>query len=230
MELVEIAVFRSGFGSKFGIPRQSGLAASLTGRVELRRDLRSEAALRGLDGFSHVWLIWGFSANPHAPKGLTVRPPRLGGNVRMGVFATRSPFRPNPIGLSLVEIEQIRTEADKGPVIFVKGADLMDGTPVYDIKPYLPYTDCRPDARAGFAEEDPADALLEVNIPDTLAAAFSASEGQTALKALEEVLALDPRPAVQAARTKEYAFPFYGRDVRFRVEGKRLTVLDITKI
>ncbi|MBR4735926.1 MAG: tRNA (N6-threonylcarbamoyladenosine(37)-N6)-methyltransferase TrmO [Bacteroidales bacterium] len=214
LTLEPVAYYRGSFGSKFGIPRQSSLAGSLSGKIVFTPKYRAPEALRGLEGFSHIWLIWGFSANREA-KGEwqpTVRPPRLGGNTAVGVWATRSPYRPNPIGLSCVEIEAI-----SGNEILVKGADLMDGTPIYDIKPYIRYADSHPEAVSGFASDAPERAL-EVIIPENL----PLNESQR--KALEEVLGLDPRPAYQDDPEREYAFPFEGKDVRFKVQGGVLTV------
>ena len=212
--LEPVAHYRGSFGSKFGIPRQSALAGSLRGRIVFTDKYRAREALRGLEGFSHIWLLWGFSANREA-KGEwqpTVRPPRLGGNVSVGVWATRSPYRPNPIGLSCVEIEEIA-----GTEIVIKGADLMDGTPVFDIKPYVKYADCHPEAVSGFAPEAPEKAL-KVIIPEDI----PLSDGQR--KTLEEVLSMDPRPAYQDNPEKEYGFLFEGMDVRFRVQDSTLTV------
>ena len=211
-----VAYYRGSFGSKFGIPRQSSLSGSLRGKIVFTDKYSVREALRGLEGFSHIWLIWGFSANKDA-KGEwqpTVRPPRLGGNTAMGVWATRSPFRPNPIGLSCVEIEEI-----KGSEIIVRGADLMDGTPIYDIKPYVVYADSRPDAVSGFASEAPGK-VLRVVIPEKLP--LNARQRKT----LEEVLSLDPRPPYQDNPDREYAFLFEGKDVKFRVQGNVLTVID----
>ena len=216
MELRPVALYRGALGSKFGIPRQSGLVPSLKGRIVFEPDFRNREALRGLEGFDRIWLIWGFSANKPA-KGEwqpTVRPPRLGGNVSMGVWATRSPFRPNPLGLSCVELEGI-----DGMDLLVKGADLMDGTPVYDIKPYVAYADSFPDARCGFATTPP-EAVLEVRMPDDLTIT---SEDRETLSAL---LALDPRPAYQDDSDRVYGLPFGGREVHFRVDRNVLTVID----
>lgn len=212
--LEPVAFYRGSFGSKFGIPRQSSLAGSLRGKIVFTDKYRVREALRGLEGFSHIWLIWGFSANKEAKVEWqpTVRPPRLGGNAAVGVWATRSPYRPNPVGLSCVEIESI-----SGGEIIVKGADLMDGTPIYDIKPYIRYADSRPEAVSGFASDAP-EAALEVVIPESLPL------DSRQRKALEEVLSLDPRPAYQDSPEREYAFPFEGKDVRFKVQGNVLTV------
>lgn len=219
LTLEPVAYYRGSFGSKFGIPRQSALAGSLRGRIEFTDKFKVREALRGLEGFSHIWLIWGFNANRPA-KGEwqpTVRPPRLGGNTAMGVWATRSPYRPNPIGLSCVEIEAI-----SGTDIVVRGADLMDGTPIFDIKPYIKYADCHPEAVSGFAADAP-EKVLKVIIPEDLP--LNAAQR----KSLEEVLALDPRPAYQDSPEKEYAMPFEGADVCFRVENDILTVTEYRK-
>lgn len=216
MEITPIAVYQGAFGSKFGIPRQSGLAPGLCGRIVFEPAYRDREALRGLDGFDRLWLIWGFSANRPA-KGEwqpTVRPPRLGGNTAVGVWASRSPFRPNPLGLSCVMLEEI-----DGMDLVVSGADLMDGTPIYDIKPYVAYADSFPQARSGFAQEAPA-ALLEVVIPDGLDLDSHQRE------VLCEVLSLDPRPAYQHDAGRVYGMPFFGKDVHFRVEDNVLTVID----
>ena len=216
LEIKPVAHFRGPLGAKFGIPRQSGLVPSLRGRVEFLPAYRNREALRGLEGFDRIWLIWGFSANRPA-KGdwqPTVRPPRLGGNAAMGVWATRSPFRPNPIGLSCVELEGV-----DGFDLLVKGADLMDGTPVYDIKPYVGYADCFPDARSGFADAAP-DAPLRVVIPEDLPLSPEDRE------VLAGILSLDPRPAYQQDPGRVYGMPFGGREVHFRIEDHLLTVID----
>ena len=222
MNIQPIAFFRSPLTSKFGIPRQSGLATSLPGRIEFEPDYRHEEAIRGLEGFSHLWIIWEFSANRHEAAGLTVRPPRLGGNERLGVFATRSPFRPNGLGLSCVRLKSIEMTAQKGPVIHVEGADLMDGTPIYDLKPYVVYTDAHPDARCGFVD-DREWSPLEVEMPPQLLSKFTADE----LKGLVQVLSQDPRPRYHDDPTRIYGMPFAGRDVHFRVEGQRLFVVEV---
>lgn len=215
IQLEPVAFYKGPFGSKFGIPRQSGLT-DIEGRIVFTDKYRVREALRGLEGFSRIWLIWGFSANKPA-KGEwqpTVRPPRLGGNVSMGVFATRSPFRPNPLGLSCVELVKVDDLE-----LVVKGADLANGTPVYDIKPYISYADSFPDAVCGFATEAPMP-VLKVVIPEGL------NISAKSRKALEEVLALDPRPAYQESPEKEYAMTYEGADVVFRVHGDTLTVID----
>lgn len=218
MQIKPIAYFHSPLTSKFGIPRQSGVVEDLVGEIVFEKEYSSPDAIRGLDGFDYVWLIWGFSANKHASSGLTVRPPRLGGNERLGVFATRSPFRPNPIGLSCVKIHDI----SHGGVLQVLGADLMDGTPIYDIKPYIPYADAHPEARGGFTDSNSWQPL-EVIIPEEIASSFTATE----LSSLRGVLAQDPRPQYHEDPERIYGMPFAGRDVKFRVDGDTLTVTEI---
>ncbi|MBQ3440629.1 MAG: tRNA (N6-threonylcarbamoyladenosine(37)-N6)-methyltransferase TrmO [Bacteroidales bacterium] len=216
MTLEPVAVYRGALGSKFGIPRQSGLVPSLRGRIVFEPAYRNRDALRGLEGFDRIWLIWGFSANRPA-KGEwqpTVRPPRLGGNTALGVWATRSPYRPNPLGLSCVELESI-----DGMELVVRGADLMDGTPIYDIKPYVVYADSFPEARSGFAASAP-ESELEVRIPDTID-----MDPQTR-ETLSGLLSLDPRPAYQNEPGRVYGMPFGGKEVHFRVEDHILTVID----
>lgn len=221
MEICPIAYFRSPLTSKFGIPRQSGLVNELAGRVIMEPEYRHADAFRGLEHFDYVWLIWEFSANSDTRKNLTVRPPRLGGNRRMGVFATRSPFRPNNLGLSCVRIDRVEEEPGLGPVIHVLGADLMDGTPIYDIKPYVAYADCHPEACCGFVDEQEWQEL-EVEIPESLQAVLTPSE----LTSLERLLALDPRPSYHDDATRVYGMPFAGHDVHFQVVGQKLKVLD----
>ena len=220
MEIRPIAYFRSPMTSKFGIPRQSGLVSELTGSIVFEPTYRRMEAIRGLEDFDYLWLIWEFSAN-NPSDSLTVRPPRLGGNKRMGVFATRSPFRPNNLGLSCVRIDRIEEDKKLGPVIYVKGADLMDGTPIYDIKPYVTYADSHPEARSGFVDESDWQEL-EVVIPETVSARFSDEE----LSSLRNVLALDPRPHYQEDPERVYGMPYGGYDVRFKVDGKVLTVIE----
>lgn len=224
MEIKAIAHFRSPFKSKFGIPKQAGLVADLEGEIVFEPEYRNADALRGIEGFDFLWLIWEFSANRHAAKSPVVRPPVLGGNEKVGVFATRSPFRPNNIGLSSVRLSSVEWESSRGPVIHVKGADLMDGTPIYDIKPYVVYADCHPDARSGFVDECKWD-KLRVEIPDTVKT-YLLSQGLTEAKlaVLEEVLAQDPRPHYQKNPDKVYGMPYEGLDVHFRVKEGVLTV------
>ena len=222
MEIIPIAHIRSDFSEKFGIPRQSGLVEELTADVVFTPEFRDPAALRGIDGFSHLWLIWEFSKARREGWSPTVRPPRLGGNQRMGVFATRSPFRPNPIGLSCVRLLEVRQDRALGPVLTVAGADLLDGTPIYDIKPYLPYADCKPDAAGGFASQ-PKEASLEVDCPPALLARVP-EEKRPALLA---VLAQDPRPQYQNDPKRSYGMSFAGLEVRFQVVEGRLMVTEI---
>lgn len=219
-----IARIRSDFATKFGIPRQSGVVGSLQAEIVFEPEFRSREAVRGLDGYSHIWLIWEFSENVDAPWSPTVRPPRLGGNVRMGVFATRSPFRPNPIGLSCVRLERIEFSDECGPVLHVAGADLMDGTPIYDIKPYIPYADCHPEATEGFTGQIEMHALT-VSIPPELLSSFPAEKRD----ALIGVLAQDPRPRYQTDAGRVYGLEFGGYEVKFSVNGQKMTVTDITE-
>ncbi|MBR6740417.1 MAG: tRNA (N6-threonylcarbamoyladenosine(37)-N6)-methyltransferase TrmO [Clostridia bacterium] len=223
-KLKVIARIRCDFPTKFGIPRQSGLVDELKAEIVFEKEYRDGAACRGLDGFSHIWLIWGFSKAEREGWSPTVRPPKLGGNVRMGVFATRSPFRPNPIGLSCVRLEGVSFEEGRGPVLKVSGADLMDGTPIYDIKPYLPLADCHTDATSGFAAET-AGKRLEVVLPHELAEAIP----QDKLEALKAVLAEDPRPGYQDDPEREYGFFFADKEVSFKVQNGILTVTQITE-
>ena len=222
MEITPVAHFHSPFPSKFGLPRQSGLSTNLTGHIIFEKEYRDPSALRGLEGFDYLWLLWEFSGNRRAKKSLTVRPPRLGGNVQMGVFATRSPFRPNNLGLSAVKIDRIDLHTAHGPVIHVLGADLMDGTPIYDIKPYLRDADAYPEARSGFA--DTVDwQPLEVDFPARLRQGLTAEQVET----LMETLRLDPRPPYQEEPERIYGMPFDGRDIRFRISDGRLTVVEV---
>ena len=224
MNIEPIAYFHSPFHSKFGIPKQSGLVEELEGSIVFCPEYRNADALRGLDEFDYLWLIWGFSANKHAATSLVVRPPLLGGNEKMGVFATRSPFRPNALGLSSVRISRIETDTTRGPVITVVGADLMDGTPIYDIKPYIPYADSHPEAKGGFTDTH-AICRLTVVIPDCFHHLFSQSQ----LQALYKVLELDPRPHYLKSGQKEYGMPYLDYDVHFTVNDGELTVTDVAK-
>lgn len=217
-----IARIRSDFKTKFGIPRQSGLVDALRAAVVFEPEYRNPDALRGIEGFSHLWLIWQFSAAVREDWSPTVRPPRLGGNARMGVFATRSPFRPNPIGLSCVRLERVEQTAE-GPVLIVSGADLMDGTPIYDIKPYLPYADCRSEAVGGFAPARGEE--LRVDFPPELL--VRVPEERRA--ALCGVLAQDPRPHYQSDPQRVYGMCFAGLEVRFRVAEGVLTVVEVAE-
>ena len=217
-----IARIHTDFSTKIGVPRQSGLVEALEAEIIFEPPYREPAALRGLEGFSHLWLVWVFHQAAGRPWSPTVRPPRLGGNRRMGVFATRSPFRPNPVGLSAVKLAGIEAAGPSGPVLRVRGADLVDGTPILDIKPYLPYADCIPEASGGFAPQ-PALAPLTVEIPPALLERVPPERRE----ALEAVLAQDPRPRYQADPERIYGFTFAGLEVRFTVEGERLTVREV---
>ena len=220
-----IAHIRSDFAGKFGVPRQSGLVEALEALVVFEPAYRDPAALRGLEGFSHVWLLWQFSEALREGWSPTVRPPRLGGNARLGVFATRSPFRPNPIALSAVTLAGMEETAEWGTVLRVRGADLMDGTPILDVKPYLPYADCRPEALGGFAAAAPDGEALAVECP----AALWEKVPPDRREALRAVLALDPRPKYQDDPGRVYGFGFAGLEVRFSVEGEVLRVREILK-
>ncbi|MDD6320730.1 MAG: tRNA (N6-threonylcarbamoyladenosine(37)-N6)-methyltransferase TrmO [Oscillospiraceae bacterium] len=225
--LTPIAHIESEFPEKFGIPRQSGLVEELRARIVFEPDFRSAEAVRGLESYSHLWLIWQFSGVVAAGQDgknwrPTVRPPRLGGNTRLGVFATRSPFRPNALGLSCVKLVGVEPHTPRGPVLTVAGADLMDGTPIYDIKPYLPYVDARPDAVGGFTERT-KDYALTVDFPPELLACVAPEHRD----ALMGVLAGDPRPSYQHDPEREYGMAFAGLTVRFRVDGAVLTVTDV---
>lgn len=222
MQIEPIAYFRSPFATKFGVPKQSGLVENLMGTIEFVPQYRNADALRGMEDFDYLWLIWEFSANRHAATSPVVRPPLLGGNRKVGVFASRSPFRPNRLGLSSVRISEIELDATRGPLIHVLGADLMDGTPIYDIKPYVVYADSHPDAHSGFVDKN-AIRWLEVVVPDAVAARYSSDE----LAALRKVLSLDPRPHYQDNPEKVYGMMYAGKDVKFRVEGDVLTVVEV---
>lgn len=224
MNIEPIAYFHSPMTSKFGIPRQSGLMNDLLGTIVFVPEYQNPDAIRGLEDFDYLWLIWEFSGNRNETANLTVRPPRLGGNERVGVFASRSPFRPNRLGLSCVYINKVEMTASSGPVIHVAGADLMDGTPIYDIKPYVVYADSRPDARSGFVDQVHWEPLV-VEIPAALANLYSEDE----LKGLRQVLSQDPRPRYHHDETRVYGMPFGGRDVRFQVKENVLKVVEITK-
>ncbi len=212
-----IAKIYTDFPTKFGIPRQSGLVEELKGRIVFEPEFCSPDAIRGLDGFSHIWLLWKFNT-PAESRSLTVRPPKLGGNVRMGVFATRSPFRPNNIGLSCVRLEKI-----DGAEMIVSGADLMDGTEIVDIKPYVPYADCHPDAVGGFSKD--GSERLEVDIPERLLTLLPENKRSALIKVLE----LDPRPQYQNDPERLYGFGFAGYEIRFTVDNGTLFVKEIEK-
>ena len=226
MEIIPIAYIRTEFPEKFGVPRQSGLAKGLRGRIVFEPEYRNPDALRGLEGFSHIWLIWEFSANRSINSWQpTVRPPRLGGNAHIGVFATRSPFRPNPLGLSCVKIEGIELSSEEGPVITVRGADLMDGTPIYDIKPYIKYADSRPEAVCGYVDKL-EERSLKVIFPPELS---SQMPDRSVIPALMDVLRLDPRPSYHDDPHRIYGLSFCGLNVRFRVEADVLTITAIER-
>lgn len=222
MKLTPIAHFHSPFPTKFGIPKQSGLVVDLRGEIVFEPTFRNADFVRGLEEFDYLWLIWEFSANRHAAASPVVRPPVLGGNEKIGVFATRSPFRPNPLGLSAVRLESIEITDTRGPVIHVLGADLMDGTPIFDIKPYIAYADSHPDARSGFVDRR-SWPKLEVVVPDFVEKYFEKAE----IEMLRQTLSLDPRPHYQNDPQKVYGMPFAGRDVRFRVADGVLTIVEI---
>ena len=217
-----IARVRSDFSTKFGIPRQSGLVEELESRIVFEPEFRDANMLRGIEQFSHLWLIWQFSENADAGWSPTVRPPKLGGNARLGVFATRSPFRPNPIGLSAVRLAGVEQDPVHGPVLRIRGADLMDGTPILDIKPYVPYADVRAGATEGYTSQT-GEGKLQVIIPEALLARIP--EGKRA--ALAGALAQDPRPGYQDDPERTYGFPFAGQEIRFRVANGTLTVTNI---
>ncbi len=217
-----IARMKSDFATKFGIPRQSGLVQELRSTIIFEPEYRNEDALRGLEGFSHLWIIWQFSEAVRSGWSPTVRPPRLGGNTRLGVFATRSPFRPNNLGLSCVRLLGVEKTAEFGTVIHVAGADLMDGTPIFDIKPYIPYADCQPEATGGFTDTA-GEYLLEVNFPAPLLEKLPEDKREAA----KAVLSHDPRPSYQRKPGRVYGISFAGYDIRFTVEDDKLTVIEV---
>ena len=219
-----IARIKSDFPTKFGIPRQSGLVDALRATVIFEPEFRNPDALRGIEDFSHLWLIWQFSEAVRTGWSPTVRPPRLGGNTRMGVFATRSPFRPNNLGLSSVRLLGVEQTASYGTVLHIGGADLMDGTPIFDIKPYIPYGDSHPEATGGFTDTA-GDFLLEVDFPDALLRILPEEKRAAAMGVLEH----DPRPSYQKDPARVYGLSFAGYNLRFRVEEKKLTVLSVEK-
>ena len=217
-----IARVHSDFPTKFGVPRQSGLVEQLCAQIVFEPEYRAAEAVRGLEGYSHIWIIWQFSQALRGDWSPTVRPPRLGGNRRVGVFATRSPFRPNSIGLSCVRLERVEMTRERGAVLHVAGADMVDGTPVFDIKPYLTYADCRPEATGGFTDTR-ARRMLEVSVADGLLERVPEEKRQ----ALLGVLANDPRPSYHSGGDRVYGFGFAGLEVRFRVEGETLYVVEV---
>ncbi|HJD96647.1 tRNA (N6-threonylcarbamoyladenosine(37)-N6)-methyltransferase TrmO [Mailhella massiliensis] len=220
-----IACIHTDLPSKFGVPRQSGLVKDLKGRIVFMPKFRDPEALRGLEDFSHIWLIWEFSRARCEHWSPTVRPPRLGGNIRLGVFATRSPFRPNSMGLSCVRLEKVLLHGEEGPELHVSGIDLMDGTPIFDIKPYVPYADCHPEAKGGFTTTL-ADVTLEVEFPERWRARFT--EDQQA--ALVGILSRDPRPHYHRDPGRVYGMPFAGYDIRFRVQDGTAEVVEAVKL
>ena len=225
MELVVVAKIHTEFSDKFGIPRQSGLVPSLRGEIVFEPEFRSMDAVRGLEEFSHIWLLWEFSQAKRDGYALTVTPPRLGGKVRKGVFATRAPYRPNSIGLSSVKLEEIYLDEARGPILVVSGADLLDGTPIYDIKPYLPYTDSHPEAQGSFAEEHKEDQIAVI-FPENLMEKLPESLRNSAL----EVLRQDPRAAYNKKPDYVYGMSFAGYDIRFTVQDNVLMVQDVLEI
>lgn len=220
-----IAHIRTDFPTKFGIPRQSGMIDALKAKIVFEPEYRNPDAFLGLDGFSHIWLLWEFSENLRNTWAPMVKPPRLGGNKRQGVFATRSPFRPNPIGLSSVRLDCMELDAELGPVLYVSGADLMDNTPIYDIKPYLPYTDSHPEAVGGFADKF-KDYALKVEIP----AQWLQMIPEEYQESVFGILAGDPRPSYQRDPNRRYGVEFAGFDVRFKVRDNLLTVCEVVKL
>lgn len=217
-----IARIHTDFKTKFGIPRQSGVVDQLKGEIVFEPEFRNPDAVRGLEEWSHIWLIWQFSENLRTDWSPTVRPPRLGGNTHVGVFATRSPFRPNSIGLSSVKLESIEFDSERGPVLHVSGADLMDGTPIFDIKPYLPYADSHPDAKGGFTDKT-AFKTLNVVIPDEIKASIPEEKQDALIGVLEN----DPRPHYHNDPERVYGFEFAGMEIRFKVRGDTLSVTDV---
>ena len=226
MELKTIAHIHTDFPQKFGLPRQSGLIEALTGYIIFEKEYRDPEAVRGIDGYDYLWLLWGFDVGEDEGFRPTVRPPRLGGNERMGVFATRSPFRPNHIGLSSVHLESVEISRESGPVLYVSGIDMRDNTPIYDIKPYLSYTDSHEGVRGGFTDEI-SYPELEVNIPDNLLNLIPQKKRQGAM----EVLRSDIRPSYHGSRPEagEYGLSYAGYNIRFKVDGDKLTVYEVSK-
>jgi tRNA-Thr(GGU) m(6)t(6)A37 methyltransferase TsaA len=220
-----IARMKSDFATKFGIPRQSGLVEELRSTIVFEPEFRNPDTLRGIEDFSHLWLIWQFSEAVRTEWSPTVRPPRLGGNTRMGVFATRSPFRPNSLGLSSVKLLGVEQTKEFGTVLHVGGADLMDGTPIFDIKPYIPYGDCHPEATGGFTDTA-GDFLLEVDFPAGLLSQLPEEKRAAAIA----VLSHDPRPSYQRKPDRVYGLTFAGFDIRFTVDGEKLTVCEVSKL
>ncbi len=217
-----IAHIKTDFPTKFGLPRQSGLIKGIKGKIVFEKEYQNSDAVRGLEEFSHIWVLWKFSLSERAEWSPTVRPPKLGGNAKKGVFATRSPFRPNPIGMSCVKLEGIEYTKDRGPVIYVSGADIMDGTPIYDVKPYLPYADSVPDATGGFTDKI-KECKLNVHIPNELLCLFAEDKQAVLMGVLEG----DPRPSYIEDENRVYGFTFAGYEIKFTVAGSELTVTEI---
>lgn len=225
MEIRPIARFHSPFSSKFGIPKQAGLVENLEGSIMFEPEYRNPDALRGIDGFDYLWLIWEFSANKHQANSPVVRPPVLGGNEKMGVFATRSPFRPNNIGLSSVRLSRVEWDTDNGPIVHVKGADLMDGTPIYDIKPYVVYADSHPEARSGFVDTRKWEQLDVMMTDEVYARLLRLGLTSGKIEVLKKVLAQDPRPHYHKNPLKTYGMPYEGMNIHFKVCDGVLEVL-----
>ncbi len=223
-EMKTIATIHTDFPTKFGVPRQSGLVDGLKGRIVFAPEYRQAEAFRGLEEYSHIWVLWEFSEAKRERWSATVKPPRLGGKVHMGVFATRSPYRPNPIGLSCVKLDKLQFDEKLGPVLYVSGVDMMDGTPVYDIKPYLPYTDTHPEASSGFAGNVAAHAL-EVHFPAEELQKFPEEKREAAC----EILRQDPRPIYRKSEDQVFKLEFAGWDIHFTVDGEVLTVVEVVR-
>ena len=221
MEIKVIAYIENDYKQKFGIPRQSGLVKSAVSKIIFEPEFRDVNAVRGLEEYSHLWLIWQFSENEKAGWSATVRPPRLGGNKRMGVYATRSPFRPNPIGLSCVELDKVEI-SESGPVIHIKGADLMNGTPILDIKPYVPYADCHPEAESGFAGAV-FDHHMTVEVSEELLERIPEENRQAVL----DILAQDPRPGYQREPDRIYGMVYGNQNIKFRAENEKIIIIDV---
>lgn len=224
MEMKQIATIHTDFVEKFGIPRQSGLVPGLKGKIVFLPEFRSADAIRGIEGFSHLWLMWGFSKAVRKSWSATVAPPRLGGKERVGVFATRSPFRPNPIGLSSVKLEEVQVDTQLGPILIVSGVDMLDGTPIYDIKPYLPHVDSHPDAIGGYATET-AKHSLNVTFPDELLEMIDSNQRQNVIELLEQ----DPRTAFIHDEQRIWGVSYAGYNIRFTVQQDILTVCEVTR-
>ncbi len=223
MEIKPIGYIENDYGSKFAVPRQSNIATSIMSTIRFYEDYAKAEAIKNIEDFSHLWIIWEFDKNGMERTSLTVRPPRLGGNKRVGVFASRSPFRPNPIGLSSVKLERVEYDDRAHPSLIVSGADLMSGTPIYDIKPYIKLSDCHPDAKCGYVDEEPFN-ILKVEYSHSIVSALPREK----LNLLCEILENDPRPAYQHDNGRIYGFTFAGKEVRFRVDDNVLTILEVS--